>query len=129
MTDARTQETVTYLKGLTKAELLPALEQAMQGRPQEEKKEIAQNMAAAANGGIGGPAPETRDKLWMIVVSAFAVVLVGGFIALAVGVFIPIQANGVKPELILTTFTSVVGFLAGLFTPSPVGRSTNGDTQ
>ena len=128
MADTQTQEMVSYLKGLSKAELIPALEEAIQERPKEDKKEIAENLTAAANG-IGPPDPETRDKLWTIVVTAFAIVLVGGFVALALGVFLPIRENGVKPELILTTFTSVVGFLAGLFTPSPVARSTNGGTE
>lgn len=127
--DAQNKEMYSHLKGLSTAELIPAMKEAMQGRPEEDKKEIAENVNAAANGGIGGPNPETRDKLWTIVISAFAIVLVGGFIALAVGVFVPIQAKGVKPELILTTFTSVVGFLAGLFTPSPVANSANGGTE
>lgn len=121
MADPQTQEMYSRLKGLSKAELIPAMEEALQGRTTEDKKEIAENVAAAANG-IGGPNSATRDKLWTIVISAFSIVLVGGFIALAIGVFAPIQEKGVKPELILTTFTSVVGFLAGLFTPSPVAK-------
>lgn len=132
MPDTRTQETVTYLKGLPKDELIPAFEEAMQGRPQEEKKEIAETVIATANGGLPPPDAATRDKLWTIVVSAFAFVLVGGFIALAVGVFIRIPKEGVnlvKPELILATFTTVVGFLAGLFTPSPVAKPANGGTE
>ncbi len=128
MADTPNQEMYSRLKGLPQAELIPAVKEAMQGRTKEEKQEIAENVAAAANG-IGGPNPETRDTLWKIVVTAFAIVLVGGFIALALGVFLPIQEKGVKPELILTTFTSVVGFLAGLFTPSPVGKATNGGTD
>lgn len=34
---------------------------------------------------------QTRDKLWKLIVTAFAIVLVGGFIALAIGLFIPIK--------------------------------------
>jgi hypothetical protein len=45
---------------------------------------------------------------------------------LAFGVFI--KADGrVTPELILTMFTSVVGFLAGLFVPSPIANRGKGD--
>lgn len=131
MDDAQTREIYSLLKGLPKAELIPAVKEAMQGRTKAEKQEIAAGATEAANG-MGGPNPETRDKLWKIVVTAFAIVLVGGFIALAIGLFVPNPKEGeslVNPELILTTFTSVVGFLAGLFTPSPVGKATNGGSE
>ena len=61
---------------------------------------------------------KARDRLYLIVVVAFSIVMVGAFVTLAIGVF----AKGVRPEIILTTFTSVVGFLAGLFVPSPAAK-------
>jgi hypothetical protein len=125
---AQWNETVSQLKGASTKEMTSAIVEAMQGKTGDEKQKIAKQVADEANG-IGGPDPETRNKLWRIVISAFAIVLVGGFIALALGVFLPIQEKGVKPELILTTFTSVVGFLAGLFTPSPVAGATNGKAE
>ena len=64
----------------------------------------------------------TRDRLYTIVVVAFSLVLVGAFATLAIGVFVAPSQGGVTPELILTTFTTVVGFLAGLFAPSPGSR-------
>lgn len=86
--------------------------EAFRGLSTEEQKQVVRSVAP-----VGGPATEgTRDTLWLIVVVAFSLVLVGGFATLAVGVFF----KDVKPELILTTFTSVVGFLAGLFVPSPI---------
>ena len=123
MDAAQKQEFYRQLKGLPTAELIPAMQEAIEGRPAEDKKEIAQTATAAANGGLQPPNDETRNKLWLIVVSAFAFVLVGSFIALAMGVFFLKGQDPVKPELILTTFTTVVGFLAGLFTPSPVGQA------
>jgi hypothetical protein len=119
--DASQQQAVQTLKTFSRAELGPALLEVVKDRPDAEQKEVAQQITAATNG-LPPPGTETSDKLWTIVVSAFAIVLVGAFLALAVGVFAPIQKEGVKPELILTTFTSVVGFLAGLFTPSPVAK-------
>jgi len=124
--DQMKRDAIDQLKGLSSAELAPAMVEAIQGRPEAEKKAIAEQVSAAAQSVVGEPSQKTRNRLWMIVVSAFAIVLVGSFVALAVGVFVPIQEKGVKPELILTTFTSVVGFLAGLFTPSPVARSGDG---
>ena len=58
------------------------------------------------------PRDRVRDAIWLIVVLSFAIVLVGAFITIA--------ADGNKPDVILTMFTSAVGFLAGLFVPSPV---------
>ena len=94
-------------------------------KPAEEKnKAVAQFTATLGMTPVlGAPTQRARDRLWLIVVSAFALVLVGGFVTLALGVFLTPAQDGVKPELILTTFTSVVGFLAGLFVPSPTNRN------
>ena len=59
------------------------------------------------------------DKLWLIVVSTFAFVIIASAAAL---IFLVVQQPStptVKPELVLSLFTSAVGFLAGLFVPSP----------
>lgn len=94
-----------------------ALTTAIKSLTNEERAQLATQVA----GTLGPPSDHTRDYLWLIVVIAFAIVLVGAFLTLAIGVFI--NASGkVKPELILTMFTSVVGFLAGLFVPSPMTR-------
>jgi hypothetical protein len=123
MDAAQKQEFYSQLKGLATAELIPAMREAIKGRPAEDKKEIAQTAATAANGVLQPPDGETRNKLWLIIVIAFAIVLVGGFITLALGVFL-LEGEKVRPELVLTMFTTVVGFLAGLFTPSPVAKAS-----
>jgi hypothetical protein len=63
----------------------------------------------------------TANLLWTVVVCAFAVVLVGSFIALAASVFVP-GAMETRAQMIMTLFTTVVGFLGGLFMPSPVEK-------
>jgi hypothetical protein len=68
------------------------------------------------------PSDGVRDRLWLIVIAAFAVVLVGSFITLAISVFVAPSSGGTSGQIILTMFTSVVGFLAGLFAPSPVAN-------
>jgi len=73
-------------------------------------------------GGLPAPGEKTRDRLWLVVVSAFAFVLAGSFVSIATAMFVTVPQGGVKPELVLTMFTSVVGFLAGLFVPSPAGN-------
>lgn len=94
-------------------------------KPPEERHKAAAQFSATLGmaPAMGAPTQRARDRLWLIVVTAFALVLVGGFGTLALGVFRTPAENGVKPELILTTFTSVVGFLAGLFVPSPTNRN------
>ena len=74
--------------------------------------------------GLEGLTPPGDTKaLWTIVVAAFAFVLVGSFGFMAIGIFLKPQDGAVvKPELVLSMFTSVVGFLAGLFIPSPNNR-------
>jgi hypothetical protein len=71
---------------------------------------------------FGPPSGGIRDWLWVVVIGGFTLVLVGSFVTLAVGVFAESHPGGVKPELILSMFTNVVGFLAGLFVPSPAAR-------
>jgi len=94
--------------------------------------EATQNMSDAdreaiinAIRGLPPPTGATRNWIWTIVVAAFALVLVGTFVTIAIAMF-TMQAkdtiNMAKPELVLSMFTSVVGFLAGLFVPSPVAN-------
>jgi hypothetical protein len=53
----------------------------------------------------------------MMIVSGFVIVLVGSFFALTALLFFKTSANA---DALLAVFTSVVGFLAGLVTPSPM---------
>jgi hypothetical protein len=99
--------TVTGLSAGAKAQFV---KRAFHELPRSQQESIA-----------GFPLPtdeKVRASLWRLVVWAFAIVLVGSFATLATGVFLPAQGT-VTPELILSLFTSVVGFLAGLFIPSP----------
>lgn len=95
-----------------------AVKEAIEAQP--EGRQLAKAVVTEIRSPLGSPGQWARDTLWIIVVASFAIVLVGSFATLAAGV----SGNQVKPELILTMFTSVVGFLAGLFVPSPIGRGT-----
>lgn len=73
------------------------------------------------------PPPDgpTNNKIWIIIVSAFAFVMVGSAIVLGIGVFIEVTdvtKRVAKSDTILTLFTTVVGFLAGLLAPSPAKK-------
>jgi len=97
-------------------------------QPESQKGKAVREIQSAikAAGGIGLPEPTQRstDAIWLIVISAFSIVLIGTFFTLAMGVFFSSHGS-VKPELILTLFTGAVGFLAGLFAVSPT-QSHNG---
>ena len=66
---------------------------------------------------LSAPDQAITDKIWIIVITAFAVVLVGSFLTLAAGIILQIASSNL--QVILTVFTTVTGFLAGLFTTSP----------
>ena len=100
-----------------------AIKAAIQAQPESERAGLVKQISTVA---MAPPTPRVRDKLWLIVVAGFAFVLTGSFITLAVGVFVP-AAGKVTPELVLTMFTSVVGFLAGLFVPSPINNNNSSD--
>ncbi len=81
----------------------------------DERKQLAK--------AIGDPSEKTRDWLWLIVVVTCAVILVGAAAVLAVAVFWTQDSSKTylaKTDVILTVFTTIFGFLAGVFVPSPV---------
>jgi nucleoside recognition membrane protein YjiH len=103
----------------------------------EEKKAVKTQAATslsvadltALSETFGPPSRSTRDILWLIVVVAFAIVMVGSFLTMAISAFYPsTSATGI--QIVLTTFSSVVSFLAGLFTPNPMdSRNTPGSDR
>jgi hypothetical protein len=78
--------------------------------PSTDRRDVVQHIAP--------PTHITANYIWLIVISAFSIVLVGSFLTLAVSVFVA-GTDGTTGQVILTMFTSVVGFLAGIFVPSP----------
>lgn len=62
------------------------------------------------------PSAETNDTIWLIVIGAFATVLVGVVVVMAIGWFL---GKNFEPSF-LTIFTTVSAFLIGLFAQSPV---------
>jgi hypothetical protein len=55
--------------------------------PEKEKKEALKEIQ---QGGLPAPGEKTRDRLWLVVVSAFAFVLAGSFISIATAMFITV---------------------------------------
>jgi hypothetical protein len=119
MADKDRQMITKTIKDMSTDELQSTLVQSYKDLSDPEKKEVAKSL------GLTEPEPRARNAIWIIAVTAFSTVLVGSFITLAFALF-QTQKEGVdnvaKPELIMSVFTAVVGFLAGLFVPSPVQK-------
>lgn len=114
--------------------LLESFSSALAAKPQSERARATQeavnalpndqkNLMAEALG-LHPPSPSTSNKVWLVVIYAFAFSMVVSVVVLGVGVFVS-STNGVaKPDTILTIFTTTTAFIAGLFSPSPVSKST-----
>ncbi|HXX78093.1 MAG TPA: hypothetical protein VEI53_06370 [Ktedonobacteraceae bacterium] len=84
----------------------------------EDRQEIADQA------GLRSPGQKASDRLWLIIVSCFCVVLVGAFLSLAIGVLVfKKSAADAELQILLTVFSSAVAFLAGLLTPGPAHSS------
>ena len=90
----------------------------------EQKAEFMQSIL-----GPGAPGQQISDQIWLLIVTSFCIVLVGSFLTIA---FI-LSWWGATPETnlggpLLTVFTTAAGFLAGLLSPSPIRRDSEGTT-
>jgi hypothetical protein len=80
--------------------------------PLADRREVVQ----AA--GLGPPNQGTANFIWITVVICFALVLIASAASLLYGVVF-LQRTIDSILVVLTVFTAVVGFLAGLLAPSP----------
>jgi hypothetical protein len=104
------------------AEQAKAVKEAVDALPEDQKKAVAQAL------GVRLPEPDqtTSNKVWLIIIWCFAIVMMGAVLVLGISVFAAPVTGGTKPETILTVFTTVTAFLAGLFAPSPVAKNAGG---
>jgi hypothetical protein len=73
------------------------------------------------------PPPEQPilNAIWLVVVCSFALVLLYAAYKIGAGVSVKLEKEALyatRGDTILTVFTTVVGFLAGLLSPSPVTK-------
>ena len=66
---------------------------------------------------LNNPDKPTNNFIWKIIISGITSVLIGSFLALAIGVFMHIEATTL--QLFITVFTASIGFLGGLLVKSP----------
>lgn len=87
--------------------------------------ETLRRLASEATGSLPPPSSKALNAIWLIVISSFAFVMVGSAFVLGLSVFyttVDATKQLTKSDTILTVFTTVVGFLAGLLSPSPADK-------
>ncbi len=95
--------------------------------PQEQRRALALDAAnalpadekAAVAREISLPDAQVTNVIWVILVAAVALVLVGSAFSMA---WVYIQTGKLDAGAMLTVFTTVMGFVAGLLIKSPVSR-------
>ncbi|MFM9903020.1 MAG: hypothetical protein ACKVQJ_00445 [Pyrinomonadaceae bacterium] len=94
------------------------LVEAAKSLPEAAKKEVLD----AIRLGLPPPTPDTNNWIWKTIVGAFVFVFVATTASMIYGL---LNNNQVAFDKFLIIFTSVVGYLAGLISPSPI-KSNNG---
>jgi uncharacterized membrane protein YbhN (UPF0104 family) len=89
---------------------------ALQSLPQEQKQNVVANVGVL-------PDQSTANFVWRVIVSTFALGLIVAVITVS-GIALGLFPGTTDIQTMLTVFTTTAGFLAGLLSPSPVGRNT-----
>jgi hypothetical protein len=103
----------------------PKILEELKTKPEETLKALGEDAVQQLPRVLPEPSQTTNNVIWLIVVAAFALVMVGSAYVLGTGVTSKLEAGAsyvTKGETILTVFTTVVAFLAGLLVPSPVKK-------
>lgn len=103
----------------------PDIMAAMKVNPEETLKSLGVEVTRSLPRVLSDPGPTTNNMIWLIIVGAFVAVMLFSAYILGTGVDTKLDANALyvtKGETVLTLFTTVVAFLAGLLSPSPVKK-------
>jgi hypothetical protein len=111
----------TTLKELTPEDRQLVARVALQGLTTMQKQ-----VAVQQAGGLEPPAPGVSNIIWLLVITAFVLILLATSGSLIYGVIV-LQRNADAVQVIVTIFTAAVGFLGGLLTPNPT-RNTQSST-
>jgi hypothetical protein len=92
------------------------VQEALAGLTISEKKQVAVRSGLL-------PDQPTTNALWRWIVLTFCAVAGVSALAIAfVGLGTKLDGGSPNAQTLLTVFTTTVGFLGGLFAPSPVGK-------
>lgn len=99
--------------------------EALKTNPEETLKSLGAEVVNQLPRFLPVPDTKTNNAIWLIVVIAFALVMIGAAYVLGAGVSVKLESGATyvtRGDTILTVFTTVVAFLAGLLSPSPVKK-------
>lgn len=116
--DPKIQQASNALQALGATDMVDAIKDVINTKSSAEKTRLADEITQL----LPPPTQPTTDSIWKIVIWALAIALVVATVALCAGVFREGNAPITKPETVLTVVTTIVGFLGGLFTPSPTAK-------
>jgi hypothetical protein len=108
-----------------KALASPQILQDLKTEPEKTLKSLGNEVVQQLPAVLPPPDSATNSVIWLIIVAAFTIVMVGAAYVLGAGVTSKLDANATyatKADTILTVFTTVVAFLAGLLSPSPIKK-------
>jgi uncharacterized membrane protein YfcA len=94
----------------------PELKSALQSLTPTLQQELDVKAAVALQSVLAPPTGETNNRIWLIIIGAFALVMVGTAAVLGIGLFLVAPKDTqyiTKADMVLTLFTTTVGFLAG----------------
>ena len=117
---ATIQESIAELAAVQASEQPTAIRRAVAALFADQRESLEQAF------GLDRPDQATSNKVWLMTIWAFASVMLLAVLVMGISLFVPVTSVGTKPETILTVFTTVTGFLAGLFVPSPVAKKAGG---
>jgi len=103
----------------------PEILDALKNKPEETLKSLGKDATQSLPRVLPEPDPTTNNAIWLIVIIAFATVMLWAAYVLGTGVGTKLDSAAsyvTKGETMLTVFTTVVAFLAGLLSPSPVKK-------
>lgn len=103
----------------------PQIMQELKDNPVQTLKALGKDTVEMLPRALDNPNPPTTNAIWIIVVCSFAGVMLYSAYVLGSGVGTALVKDAVyvtKGETILTLFTTVVAFLAGLLAPSPMKK-------
>lgn len=110
---------------LKNAQASPQIIVDLKTNPEETLKTLVRDTVEMLPRTIGDPNPLTTNAIWIIVVWSFAAVMLYSAFVLGSGVAMPLVTDGIyvtRGETVLTLFTTVVAFRAGLLAPSPLKK-------
>ena len=110
---------------VTKALASPDILNRLKTNTEQTLKSLGEQVVQELPRTLPPPTGWVSSAIWLIIVVAFALVMVGAAYVLGAGVTSKLDAGATyatKSDTVITVFTTVVAFLAGLLSPSPIKK-------